>query len=293
MLLIKEIYYMNVKNNSLIQIHLAVFLFGMSGLFGKLVSLPPIIIVLGRVVFSSLFLLSVILTVKQKIRLTLKKDYSYLVLQGLILAIHWVAFFKSIQISTVAIGLLTFSTFPVFVTFLEPWFFKEQIRLKDVILTTVTFTGVIFVIPSFQLANNLTQGALWGILSGLTFAILATLNRKYVKDYSSLVIAFYQQVVAAGILLPFLFLQDTGFSIRDLLLLALLGVVFTGISHTLFINSLKKIKAQTASIISCLEPVYGIVLAIFLVRELPDLRTILGGLIILGTAFYSTSKSQK
>lgn len=283
---------MNIKNKSLMEIHLAVFLFGLSGLFGKLLSLSSIIIVLGRVFFSSIFLLIIMLYLKKDIKLKQQKHYFYLVVMGVILAIHWSTFFKSIQLSTVAIGLLTFSTFPVFVTFLEPCFFKEKIRLSDVVIAIITFLGVVLVIPKFEMGSNLTQGVVWGIISGFTYAILSMLNRKYVKEYSSSVIAFYEQLVATIILVPFLFLQKPAFHIRDVLLLIILGIIFTGISHSLFISGLKNIKTQTAGIISSLEPVYGIIFAVFLLREIPTLREILGGIIILGTVFYSTIKSK-
>lgn len=283
---------MNIKDKSLMEVHLAVFLFGLSGLFGKLLSLSSMIIVLGRVFFSSVFLLIIMLYFKKNIKLKQQKHYFYLVVMGVILAIHWSTFFKSIQMSTVAIGLLTFSTFPVFVTFLEPYFFKEKIKLSDIVIAVVTFLGVVLVIPKFELGNNLTQGVLWGIVSGFTYAILSMLNRKYVKEYSSSVIAFYEQFVATIVLIPFLFMQKPIFQPKDILLLILLGTVFTGISHSLFINGLKNIKTQTAGIISSLEPVYGIIFAIFLLREIPTLREILGGIIILGTVFYSTVKSR-
>ncbi|MBU5593425.1 DMT family transporter [Clostridium sp. MSJ-4] len=283
---------MNIKNKSLIEIHLAVFLFGLSGLFGKLLSLSSIIIVFGRVFFSSIFLLIINLYIKKDMKLKQQKHYFYLVIMGVILAIHWSTFFKSIQVSTVAIGLLTFSTFPVFVTFLEPSFFKEKIKPSDIVVAIVTIFGVVLVIPKFELGNNLTQGVLWGIVSGFTYAILSMLNRKYVKEYSSSVIAFYEQFVATIILIPFLFLQKPVFQPKDILLLILLGTVFTGISHSLFINGLKNIKTQTAGIISSLEPVYGILFGAFLLREIPTLREIIGGIIILGTVFYSTIKSK-
>ena len=283
---------MNIKNKSLMEIHVAVLLFGISGLFGKLLSLPSMMIVLGRVFFSSVFLLIIMLYLKKDIKLKEQKHYFYFVLMGVILAIHWSTFFKSIQVSTVAIGLLTFSTFPVFVTFFEPYFFKEKIKLSDVFIAIVTFLGVVLVIPKFELGNNLTEGALWGIVSSFTYAILSMLNRKYVKEYSSTVIAFYEQFVATIVLIPFLFLQKPIFQPKDILLLILLGTVFTGISHSLFINGLKNIKTQVAGIISSLEPVYGIILAVFLLREIPTLREILGGSIILGTVFYSTIKSK-
>lgn len=283
---------MDKNNKSLIEIHIAVLLFGMSGLFGKFLSLPPMIIVLGRVVFSSIFILMLILFRKTSIKLRQKKDYFYLILMGMILAVHWSTFFHSIQISTVAIGLLTFSTFPVFVTFLEPYFFREKIRLSDIVVAVVTFTGVVLVLPGFQLESDMTQGVIWGVVSGFTYAILSILNRKYVKEYSSTVIAFYEQAVAAIVLLPFLFIQKPVFQTTDIRLLILLGIVFTGISHTLFINGLKNVRTQAAGIISALEPLYGIILAIFLLREIPSFREIAGGIIILGTVFYSTMSSR-
>jgi drug/metabolite transporter (DMT)-like permease len=283
---------MNTRNKSLLEIHFAVFLFGVSGLFGKLLSLPAIIIVLGRVAFSSIFLLLLLLYIKKDIKLKEKKHYFYLIIMGIILAIHWTTFFQSIQVSTVATGLLAFSTFPIFVTFLEPYFFKEKIRLSNILVAAITFLGVILVIPSFEFGNSTTQGVLWGLVSGFTYAILSILNKKYVKEYSSVVIAFYEQFIAAIVLIPFYFLQKPIFQLNDIFLLALLGIVFTGISHLLFINGLKNIKAQTAGIISSLEPVYGIIFAAFLLSEIPSIREALGGMVILGAVFYSTIKSR-
>ena len=283
---------MNIRNKNLIQIHVAVFLFGLSGLFGKLLLFSPIIIVLGRVFFSSAFLFVVMVYLKKEIKLKKKKDYFYMVIMGVILAVHWSVFFKSIQVSTVAIGLLIFSTFPIFVTFLEPYFFKEKIRIQDIVIAIITLLGVSLVVPKFQLNDNLTEGVLWGILSSLSYAILSMLNRKYVKEYSSVVIAFYEQFIATLVLIPFLFLIKPIFKPVDILLLILLGIIFTAISHSLFINGLKTIKTQTAGIISSLEPMYGIIFALLIIGEVPTIREVLGGIIILGTAFYSTIKSQ-
>ncbi len=283
---------MDKNNKSLIEIHVAVLLFGVSGLFGKLIELPSIIIVLGRVFFSSIFLILILKYLKRDIRLGKKRDYIYLIFMGIILAIHWTTFFKAIQISTVAIGLLTFSTFPVFVTFLEPYFFKEKLKIRDIVVAVITFIGVLFVVPKFELGNGMTQGAIWGIISGFTYAILSMLNRKYVKEYSGMVIAFYEQAIATVILLPFLFFQRLEFRPLDIFLLLILGVVFTAIAHSLFINGLKNIKTQIAGIISSLEPVYGILLAAILLKEIATIRELLGGIIILGTVFYSTMKSK-
>lgn len=249
---------------------------------------PALIIVLGRVFFGAIALFMLYAYRKQSIRLKRSKDYLWFALFGLILAVHWLTFFHSIKISSVAIGLLTYSTFPIFTAFLEPYFFKEKLLLRDFILAVITFGGVVLVIPSFELGNQMTQGALWGIVSGATFAILSILNRKYVADYPGSLIALYQDTVASLLLLPFFFVLKPILSSSDLGLLILLGFLFTAFSHTIFINGLQTVKAKTASIIASLEPVYGILGAILLLGEAPTLQEVLGGSVILGATFYAT-----
>lgn len=283
---------MNAKTKSLLEIHAAVFLFGLSGLFGKILELPVMMIVLGRVFFASAFLFIVLLYLKKTIKLERKKDYAFMAVMGMLLAIHWSTFFLSIKMSTVAIGLLTFSTFPVFVTFLEPYFFKEKLRLESIVVAAIAFFGVVLVIPEFKAGNHATQGVLWGITSGFTYALLSMLNRQYVAKYSGTVVAFYEQFIAAVLLIPFLFVQKPIFQPTDIVLLFLLGIIFTAIAHSLFINGLKNVKTQTAGIISCIEPVYGIIFAAFLLHEIPTVRELLGGSVIVGTVLYSTIKSR-
>lgn len=284
---------MQDKNKNLIGIHISVILFGVSGAFAKLLDVHPMIIVLGRVFFASISLALFLFYIKQGIRLNQKRDYFILAVSGLILAFHWVAFFQAIQLSTVAIGLITFSTFPIFTVFLEPIFFKKRIRLIHIVLAFFTFGGVAYIIPSFEFHHQYMQGALWGVVSGFSFSILTIFNRKYVQNYSSYVIAFYQDFWAMVFLLPFLFVLQPVLQMSDILLLILLGVVFTALAHAIFIRSLVSISAQKASVITSLEPVYGILFAIFLVDEIPSLRVIIGAVIILSTVFYASISNVK
>jgi drug/metabolite transporter (DMT)-like permease len=281
---------MNPKHNSMISIHVAVFFFGLAGLFGKLVALPAALIVLGRVIFACLFLAVVLIAQRRCLRLNTRRDGMYMVLMGIVLTIHWITFFQAIKVSTVAIGLLTFSTFPVFVTFMEPYFFNERLLRSDVIVALVAVFGVALVIPRFEFANQIVQGVLWGIASGFTFAVLSILNRRFARHYSSLVIAFYQDLVAAVVLLPLVFVYHVRWEMKDIMLLAFLGVVCTGFAHSLFIKSMALIKARTASVVACLEPVYGIIVAAFLLNEIPNTRIIAGGGMILCAAAYASIK---
>jgi len=274
---------MTRKYHGLFEIHLAVLLFGLAGLFGKLLSLSPFFIVLGRTFFAALTLSAALCYSKTPIRPKSKQDLAMLVFLGIILAIHWTTFFHAIQISTVAVGLLTFSTFPVFVTFMEPCFFKEKLRRFDILTAGFVVLGLILVVPSFDFRNHVTQGAFWGTVSGFTFAVLSILNRKYVGTYSPILIACYQNWMAFITLFPLLFIKSLSIQPMDFLLLAVLGIFCTAVAHVLFIKSLVHIKTQLASITACLEPVYGIFFAFALLGEIPALRTILGGGIILGT----------
>ena len=271
--------------SGLVQIHIAVFLFGFAGLFGKFLSCSPFYIVLGRTVFGALALglyaaACTGIALSGFSRAALRR----FACQGALLASHWVFFFLSIQVSSVAVGLVTFSSFPLFVTVLEPLFFKERLRLADIVTATAVFAGIVLVVPDLNPANQTTLGACYGTLSGLTFALLALLNRQNARQSDPIAVAFYQNLFAALFLvLPIAILTPAAPVLRDLPVLILLGVVFTALAHTCFIRSLGIIRVQTAAVIAGLEPVYGIILAFFMLGEVPALRTLAGGVIIIGT----------
>jgi drug/metabolite transporter (DMT)-like permease len=269
------------KKKSVFDIHVAVLLFGLAGLFGKWLIFSPFIIVLGRVFFASITLALFLWFSKQSWKVSPRKNYLYLIFLGFILAVHWVSFFKSIQVSTVAVGLLSFATYPVFTTLLEPVLLKEKIIKINIFFSLFCVAGVFLIIPRFNLDNSTFVGVLWGLLSSVTFAVLTILNRKLTQHFSSLLIAFYQDFFAMLFLLPFYFVLRPALNTNEILLLAVLGVFCTAGSHTLFIKAMKRIKAQTASMIHFLEPVYGIIFAFLFLNEIPSLRTILGGIIIL------------
>ena len=269
------------KKSGLVDIHSAVLLFGLAGLFGKWLPLSPLFIVLGRVFFASIALALMLFVSRQTFSLASRSMLLNLVFLGSILALHWFSFFQSIQVSSVAIGLLSYSTFPVFTTFLEPLFFRERLVKINLFFSLLCLFGVFLIIPSFHISDATFRGVLWGLLSGFCFAILAIFNRKLTQNISPLRIAFYEDIFATACLLPFLFVMRPSLSGRDILLLIILGTVCTAGSHTLFIKGMRDIKAQTASIISSLEPVYGIFFAFLFLNEIPSLRTIVGGSVIL------------
>ncbi|RHR20600.1 DMT family transporter [Clostridium sp. AF19-22AC] len=284
---------MKNQKKSLISIHIAVLLFGLAGLFAKWVLLPAVIIVLGRVIFSSLSLFFLLKVKRARVRLDKGRDYILMITAGIVLAVHWTTFMQSIQTSTVAVGTLTFSTFPLFVTFLEPVLFHERLKSSSVVSAVVMLAGVLLIVPEFHLGNTMTQGVIWGMAGSLSYAVLSLMNRMFMEKYTSSLTAFYEQATAAVVLLPSLFLLKPVVSGKDILVLVLLGVVFTAFAHTMYIEGLKHVKVQTAGIISGLESVYGIIAAFLFLCEKPGIKELAGGVIILGVVFYSTRLSSR
>jgi len=278
------------RNRGLLQIHTAALLAGFTGLFGKYLSVSPFIITGGRTMVAGIAVGLAARYLGISLRLKQNRDLLGLALSGAILAGHWITFFWSIQVSTVAVGLLGFASYPLFVTLLEPILFRESWHTRDLITALAVVVGLILVVPSFNLSDHITRGLLWGIFSGFLCAAVSLLTRSFVGGYPPMTITFYQQAFAAVLLLPALFHVETAYSGKTVGLLVLLGVLFTAILQLLYIGSLRYIKAHTASVVFGLEPVYGILFAALFLGEIPSLRTILGGALICGAVFFATLK---
>ncbi len=278
---------------SLFEIHLAVALFGFPGLFARWVPVSPPILVLGRVLFAALALAVIILARGMSFRLTPLRDVFLLFLCGAVLALHWAAFFQSVRVSSVAVGLLSYSTFPVFTAFLEPLVSGERLDRRDLVPAGACCFWGLPDHPPLQPRRIGRPGRPMGARLRRDVRRPDGLNRRLSQRRSSLHIAFYQDLFAGVLLLPFFFTGRPVLSPRDILLLAVLGVFCTALAHTLFIHGMKRIRAQAASIISSLEPVYGVLLALIFLGEVPALRTVLGGTVILGAALAVTRRAAR
>lgn len=281
------------ENNkkSILFLHVAVMLFGFSGVLAQYVQVPAVLVAMGRVIYSSLLLLAISLVKKDKLTLESKKDYALIIGTGVIMAIHWSSFFQAIQVSSVAIGTITFSTFPLFLTFMEPVVFKEKLRARSVISAVILLAGVYITVPEFSVENQVTVGILWGMLCSFTYAIMTLGNRYFSKKYTGRIICLYEQGTAAIVLLPALWLVKVEWRPVDIAGVAAIGFVCTAIAYSLYVSAQKGVRAQTAGIISGMETVYGIIFAFVFLREVPTVRELIGGTVILGVALYSSLKS--
>ncbi|MDH3681833.1 MAG: DMT family transporter [Acidimicrobiia bacterium] len=269
------------RHRHLVQLHLAALLFGGIGLFGKLVDLSPGALVLARSGIAAAFVLAVALIVGQGIGLRRRSDLAVFAVLGVILAVHWVAFFRSIQVSTVSIAVLTVATFPVFTTLLKAAVERRRPGRLDVLLALAALGGVALIVGNPDVGRADTQGVLWGVAASALFAVVTIVNERLVLGYAGHTVALYQYGIAALLLAPF-FAADLGeVSGSSWIVLAVFGTVFTGVPHTLFISSMRVIPSPTASLAVSMEPVYGVALAWLVLAEAPGLRVLAGGAVVL------------
>ena len=276
-----------MKRKYLLYLNIAVLLFGFAGLFGKWIHLPSLGITFGRVLVSSASLGIYMLVTKQSFAVDSRKDLLLLLLGGAVLSLHWWAIFESIRISSVAIGCITFSTFPLFITFAEPAFSHEKLKWRNVVIALIIMIGLIITVPEFSLDNNTFKGILIGMISPVAYTILTMINKTFSRKYSGTKISFYEQGASTLILLPFVL----GLQIRptwaDIGLLIVFGTLTTAFAHTLFISCLKEVPARLAGVCSSMETVYGILFALLLLGEVPTAREMIGAAVILGAVVYA------
>jgi len=273
----------------LARIHFAVFLFGFAGLFPRWIALPSVAIVFGRTFFATLALGAWGRPFSRKIALPGRTDSVLLAVSGAVLAFHWVAFFQSVKVGTVAVALLSYSCFPVFVVLAEPLVFRERFRSRNLLLALISLFGVFLIAPGSGRTASGFQSILWGLASGLTFAVLLLINRELGTRLPATVIAFFQDLSATVVLTPFLVIERIRLTPVYIGLLVILGVFCTAVAHTLFIRGMKRVSAQKAGILALGESLYGIILAYLLLGEIPELLTGIGGAIILAVALLVTA----
>ena len=267
-------------------LHFSVLLFGASGLFGKLIVGGATLTVFGRTSFAAVALLLFSVLTRRSLRVD-ARSAGGLALCGVLLAVHWWTFFHAIAVSSVAIGLLGFASFPLFVAGLESWLDRRPLPPAERWMVALVTLGLVLVTPSFDWRDQATQGLAWAILSGALFALLAIANRR-LSQLGAVRVALWQNGVAALMLAPLGLPVLLAASPDQWLIVAVLGVVFTALAHCLFIASLQTVPARTAAVIAALEPVYGIALAWLLFSEIPGLRMLAGGAVILAVTTWVT-----
>lgn len=277
---------MNLKF-SLPTLYLAIFLLSLTGLFAKLIPLDAVSMIQLRGVVATLALAMFGVYRKRRLRLDGPRSYLGVYTLGVLLGIHWVAFFHAMQVSSVAVGMLSMFSYPILTIILEPLFSKKGWSVRDLIAGLVTFTGLSVMVMQGQInaGESISSGVLWGVLSALLFALRNLFQKYHFPQYSSDSLMIHQVVAVGLVLLPFVdYPRVLSLASMDFIKIILLGVFSTAGAHTLLVYSLKQLPAKSVALICCLQPVIAALLAWIVVHEVPGLLVMFGGVMVLSVA---------
>jgi drug/metabolite transporter (DMT)-like permease len=272
---------------------LATLFISTSGVLGKYIAMPSEAIVWFRSSFAMVFLYAFCKIKKINLKVSTKKDHLPLIISSLFMAGHWVTYFYALKLSNVALGMLSLFTFPVLTALLEPLFLKTKLNPFHVFLGLMVLVGVYILAPDFNLESSQVQGILFGLLSALCYAVRVLILKQHVAKYHGSMLMFYQTLVITLVLAPALFYMDlSGFS-SQFPYLILIALLTTAIGHSLMVHSLKFFSATAATIISSIQPIFGIILAFIFLNEIPHVNTYIGGSLILATVIIESIRSKK
>ena len=263
-------------------------MWGFTGILGKLIHLDSFLIVWHRVLIAFIGIGIYLLFTKKSIKLPSFKSFLSICGVGVLVALHWLTFYKSIQLSTASLGILCLSTVTLHVTWLDPLVMKRKFSWMEFLLGLIVIIGIYIVSSDFNAKDY--EALIYGLISALLAALFSVFNAKFVQTIPSTTISFYEMGVGFLFLTSVLFVQNevvvsTLFSmtLSDLLWLLFLGLFCTSFAFLATIEVVKKLGAFTVSLSINLEPVYTIILAIFILKEneLLSYKFYLGALIII------------
>ena len=255
--------------SKLFKLHFVVFLWGFTGILGKLITLEASVLVFYRMIFATLILFGFIRFYKGESLRVSKKILMQLAIIGGFMAFHWFFFFKSIKVSNVSIALSCLSLSTLFAALLEPIVFKRKIDWMEVLIGVV-IVGCMGLI--FKTEMQYKEGIIYGVLCGLCGTIFSVFNGKMVEKTSSEKVIFYE--IGIGLLIISVFYLLTGqlenvgqVDWKNMGLVLLLGSIFTAYPMLESVKLMKYISPFTLILTVNLEPVYGILMAYFIFGE--------------------------
>lgn len=267
-----------------ILMHVIIFIWGFTGILGKLIHLDPVVIVWYRIIIAAVGLVAFLPFLKVPFKLANRKDIWPLIIVGIFVSLHWVTFYKSISLSTASLGILCLSTTTLHVTWLEPLIMRRRFSFVEFLFGLIVIYGIYYVSGNFNAAQY--EALAYGLTSALFAALFAVSNARLAEKLPSPQISFYEMLV--GIVFLTLVLGASGMlhsetlsmTSSDFWWLLFLGLVCTSFAFVAIINVVKRLGAFTVSLSINLEPVYTILLAIAILHE----DEVLGNRFYLGSA---------
>lgn len=277
----------NDKLISYLNLNLIVFIWGFTAVLGALISINAGALVWYRMLFASVFLV-IYIVFKKKSFAVAPKELVKLIFVGLLIAVHWVFFFEAIHISNVSVTLAVFSLGSFLASLLEPLFYGRKVLWYEVFFGLIIIAGFGIIL---QVKINYFEGMSYALASVIIGVLFTLINGKLTKKHDSSVITFYE-FLAGFVFISIYFLCENKFTsnffiltFKDWILLLILSSICTAYAFTISVKIMQKLSPYTIMLTTSLEPVYGIILAFFIIgeKEKMSFNFYMGTLLILIT----------
>ena len=280
---------------SVLALVISMVIFGTIGIFRRAIPLPSEVLAFARGILGSVFLLLVLRVSGRKFDLrSASKHLWLLILTGAMIGLNWILLFEAYNYTSVAIATLCYYMQPVIVILASPLVLKEKITVRKCICAAVSVLGMVFVSGILQPGSTGGSHGYRGILLGLgaaaLYAAVVLLNKKIsgVPVYEKTIL---QLSSAAVVMIPYMFAAGTlkAYSLGTGQVLGLLtvGILHTGIAYALYFGAIEKIPAQTAALLSYIDPVTAVLLSAGLLHESMSVLSVIGAVLIIGAAMIS------
>ncbi|MFS4468203.1 DMT family transporter [Maribacter sp. 2210JD10-5] len=263
-----------------------------SGALGRYVDLP-VPVTIGARAFIAFLILFLYCKWKGISLNVARNDAPMVILSGFLMGLHWVTYFYALKWSNVAIGMLSLFTYPVLTAFLEPLLLKTKLQKIHLLLGGLVLAGIYLLSPELDFSNSYTLAIAIGIFSALCYALRNLILKVRAVYYHGSMLMVYQTGIITLILLPSFFTIEIDLVLHQWKGILALAILTTAIGHTLFLMTFKHFSITTVSILSSVQPVYGIVIGALFLSEIPELTTILGGTLILASVVIESIRSKK
>jgi drug/metabolite transporter (DMT)-like permease len=254
-----------------ILLHLIIFVWGFTGILGKLIHLEALELVWHRILVALVSLFIGLRILKMPMKIQAKKHFWAALGVGVFVAIHWITFYISIQLSTASLGILCLSTATLHVTWLEPLIMKRKFSWIEFILGIIVVFGIYIVSANFSAKDF--EALIYGLISALAAACFNVFNAKLAKDVPASAITLHEMFMGLLVLTGVLIYNERFnaelfvMTWSDFAWLLFLGILCTSVAFLLCIELIKKLGTFTVSLSINLEPIYTMILAIFILHE--------------------------
>jgi len=275
-------------SQNLIILHITVFIWGFTGILGALITVNAAYLVWYRVIIAIISLFGYFcfkgISIKVSIGTFLKLFFT-----GAIVAAHWILFFQSIKMSTVSVTLISLSSLTLFTAFLEPLFKKQKISSLEIFTGLMIIFGIYMI---FKFESRYSAGIICGLLSALCASIFSIINSKQIQNRPAPIISFYE-LIGAWVWVSIYLLISEGLRApvqldqSDFFFLLILGTICTSLAYVAGVSVMKELSAFRVALITNLEPIYGIILALMFFGKKEQMTPgfYAGAIIVLGTIF--------